>query len=340
MYRILIVDDDQIMRKALKVMLGKLEGFEVCAEATNGKNALEEYEQCKPDIIFMDIVMPVMTGIEAIRQIREKDDETIIYIISAYNNFELAKEAVKLKVNEYLLKPLSMRILSDVLKNYRIEQEGKAGHYLNVLEEMVAGRDFKKAYYGLHSLIEDFYNKYGQDSVKLATNFRFLGQRLVVAAGHMEGQAKDIEGLFAINELHITEPMIGEMWLFKVINYVFEQNSIRRYQVLENVFAYIENSIHEEIGLSQIIDNCAISQGYLSRIFKDQFNISVMEYLHMRKIHLAKGYFYLTNDSVAEVAFKLGYNESSYFSKVFKKYEKMTVQQYKKSVIASSGTGG
>lgn len=50
----------------------------------------------------------------------------------------------------------------------------------------------------------------------------------------------------------------------------------------------------------------------------------------MRKLHLAKGYFYFTEDSIAEVAFRLGYNESSYFSKVFKKFENMTVKQYKK----------
>ncbi len=60
--------------------------------------------------------------------------------------------------------------------------------------------------------------------------------------------------------------------------------------------------------------------------------MSVTEYLHLKKMHLAKGYFYFTEDSIAEVAFRLGYNESSYFSKVFKKYEKMTVKEYKKEV--------
>ena len=49
----------------------------------------------------------------------------------------------------------------------------------------------------------------------------------------------------------------------------------------------------------------------------------------MKKIHLAKTYFYFNKDSIVDVAFKLGYNESSYFSKVFKKYENMTVKEYK-----------
>ena len=60
-----------------------------------------------------------------------------------------------------------------------------------------------------------------------------------------------------------------------------------------NVFLYIESNIKSEISLNKIITNCSISQGYLSRIFREQFQISVMEYLHMRKIYLAKDIFIL-----------------------------------------------
>jgi len=113
---------------------------------------------------------------------------------------------------------------------------------------------------------------------------------------------------------------------------LFRQNSISRYPLLENIFIYIEKHIKEDITLNGIIENCAISQGYLSRIIREQFQLSVMEYIHMKKMHLAKGYFYFTDESIAEVAFKLGYNESSYFSKVFKKYESMTVKQYRNEI--------
>lgn len=116
------------------------------------------------------------------------------------------------------------------------------------------------------------------------------------------------------------------------MDYLFQQNSINRYPLLENIFIYIDNHIKEDIAINKIIDNCAISQGYLSRIFREQFQVSVTEYLHMKKMNLAKGYFYFTSDSIAEVAFRLGYNESSYFSKAFKKYEKMTVKQYKNGI--------
>jgi two-component system response regulator YesN len=152
----------------------------------------------------------------------------------------------------------------------------------------------------------------------------------------MYGDSGNISELFPINEVLILDRKTSELWLFRVMDFLFQQNSIGRYPLLENIFIYIEKHIKEDITLNSIIENCAISQGYLSRIFREQFQVSVTEYLHMKKLHLAKGYFYFTEDSIAEVAFRLGYNESSYFSKVFKKFENMTVKQYKNKIRQSS----
>ena len=158
-----------------------------------------------------------------------------------------------------------------------------------------------------------------------------MGQNLLDTRS-VYGDSGNISELFPINEVLIPDRKTSELWLFRVMDYLFRRNSIGRYPLLENIFIYIEKHIKEDITLNSIIENCAISQGYLSRIFREQFKVSVTEYLHMRKLHLAKGYFYFTEDSIAEVAFRLGYNESSYFSKVFKKFENMTVKQYKNKI--------
>ncbi len=335
MYRILIADDDCMMRKALKVMIEKVEGFEVCGEATNGRDAVKLYGELHPDIIFMDNKMPVMTGLEAVQSIRKNDNKVTIYILSAYTNFSLAQEAMKLKVKEYLLKPIAQKALIDLLVDYKTDQDGSVSVSMQFLEEIIEARDFGKAYYGYKDQVSEIYANYGDDAQQLAEVLRYVGQRMVAMVGGMDGHMKNVCDLFPLNEGIIIDPGAGKMWLFKVIDYVFKQRSLKRYPVLGNVFNYIDEHISEEIGLNQIIENCAISQGYLSRIFKDQFGISVMEYLHMRKMFIAKCYMYLTNDSVAEIAYKLGYSESSYFSKVFKKYENMTVQQYRKTILST-----
>ena len=114
---------------------------------------------------------------------------------------------------------------------------------------------------------------------------------------------------------------------------------MKRYPLLDNIFLYIDQHIKEEITLNKIIENCAVSQGYLSRIFRSQFHVSVTEYLHMKKMHLAKGYFYFTEDSIGEVAFRLGYSESSYFSRVFKKSTGISPSEYK-ALLEKHDEGG
>ena len=73
-----------------------------------------------------------------------------------------------------------------------------------------------------------------------------------------------------------------------------------------------------------------ISQGYLSRIFRDQFGISTMEYIRLRKIQMVKINFIFTTHNTSDVAFMLGFNESSYLQKVFQKIEGISIQEFKK----------
>ncbi|BBF42464.1 chemotaxis regulator - transmits chemoreceptor signals to flagelllar motor components CheY [Lachnospiraceae bacterium KM106-2] len=332
MYQILIVDDDCLMRQALRVMIDRLDGFCVAAEAESGIEAVTICNQTKIDLIFMDIMMPGISGVEASYRIKERHKEITIYLLSAYTNFNLAKEALKSNIKEYLSKPISLGLLSDVLMNYRTEKEGSAQYQLKQLMDIIKEKEFKRVYYDLGTIIDEIYEHVGEIPEKLVEVFTYIGQSIINSVHYIDGESKKLDELFPINEALILERKVSELWLFKVMNYVFEQNSIRRYPLLESAFHFIEDNIKEDIGLNQVIYNCSISQGYLSRIFKDQFHTSVMDYIHIRKLNLAKGYFFFTDESIAEIAFKLGYNESSYFSKVFKKYEKMTVNQYKSTM--------
>ena len=85
----------------------------------------------------------------------------------------------------------------------------------------------------------------------------------------------------------------------------------------------------EKLTLSLLVERCSISQSYLSRLFRDCFQLSVTDYIHLRKLHLAKKYILYERKPVGDIGFLLGYNEYTYFSKVFKKYEGMTIQEYK-----------
>lgn len=117
MYSLLIVDDENIIRKGLRVIIDDLGfSFREVVEAENGVQALAIYEKHKPDIIIVDIQMPHMDGIEFLKKIRDIGADSRVIIFSGYSEFEYAREAIRFKVTEYLLKPIKRQDLEAALK--------------------------------------------------------------------------------------------------------------------------------------------------------------------------------------------------------------------------------
>lgn len=104
MKRVLIVDDTAFMRILLKAMLEK-NGFQVIGEAENGSVAVKKYKELKPDIVTMDITMPEMDGIQALREIRQFDSNSKVVMISALGQESFVREAVLLGAKGFIIKP-------------------------------------------------------------------------------------------------------------------------------------------------------------------------------------------------------------------------------------------
>lgn len=331
MYRVLIVDDEALMAEALTRMISNVEGFEVTAWANNGADAVAYCKNHGADIVFMDIIMPVKSGLEASQEILAICPGIHIYILSAYSNFAHAQQALQINVNDYLLKPVSFASIKRILERYN----SCYGVQLPLWEKFIASikeRQFRCVHDSLSAVTEEMFEK-TQNSEQLY--HLFLKLRKSIASSFSWVRESDLE---SDSNYAVTKPMVEkkkqmEFWLFRIVDFIFKQNSIQKYPVLMEVFQFMENHLMENISLRDITNRCAISQGYLSRIFKDRYQISVMEYLHIRKLMLAKAYLAFSQLSVAEIAFRLGYNESNYFGKVFKKFECMTAYQYRKAVM-------
>ncbi len=116
MYRILIADDEGIMLESLKTSIGQSFGGKCeVATAKSGRAVIEQAEMFRPDIIFMDIQMPGINGIQAIREIRKFNTTALFYVISAYDKFDYAKEALNLGVEKYLTKPITKQVFLGVV---------------------------------------------------------------------------------------------------------------------------------------------------------------------------------------------------------------------------------
>ncbi len=116
MAKIYIVDDSRVSRKVLASILEEA-GHTICGQAENGKIAIDNYISCKPDLITLDITMPVMDGIEALSLIRENDKNVKILMVTAAGQKGKVVDAVKHGATEFITKPFENdKILNAVNK--------------------------------------------------------------------------------------------------------------------------------------------------------------------------------------------------------------------------------
>ena len=119
-YKVLLVDDEEEVRNAIEQRINWEElGFEVIGKAQNGVKAMEIAEKLQPDVVITDIKMPYMNGLELARNLKEENPGVRILILTGFDEFEYAKEAVHLEVEEYILKPINANELSECLKRLK-----------------------------------------------------------------------------------------------------------------------------------------------------------------------------------------------------------------------------
>jgi DNA-binding NarL/FixJ family response regulator len=102
--RILIADDHAVVRRGLRAILESQPEWEVCAEAVNGREAVEQVKRLKPDVVVLDITMPELNGLEATRQILKEAPHTEVLILTMHNTEEVAREALRAGAHSVVLK--------------------------------------------------------------------------------------------------------------------------------------------------------------------------------------------------------------------------------------------
>lgn len=142
MIRILVCDDEGIVQQSLKFMIQKSFGNECELEfAKNGKTAIALAESFRPDIVLMDIQMPGINGIDAMRQIRGENKNIVFIVLTAYDKFEYTKSSIDIGVQAYLTKPINRDILTETLRKAMgtvREEKEKVSQDLKIREKLEA----------------------------------------------------------------------------------------------------------------------------------------------------------------------------------------------------------
>ena len=260
MYRVLLVDDEQIERMALAKKIDRYYGDKVeIYHAVNGREAVAMCGEQKNDIVIMDISMPEMNGVMAAKYIRKMDDECSIIFLSAYDDFEYARNAIKVRALDYLLKPCDMNDL------------------LAVMDTALQKLDKENVFNG-NSISGKEQNKETEICGSNANNVR-------------ENRPKRTDNVRNSDEQ-------------TTIKYLKE---------------YVENNYIYDISMQEAAEEMGYSDAYFSKLFKQYFNQNFTAYLTEYRIKKAKERLSNTNHSIKDISRMVGYTDSNYFAKIFKR---------------------
>jgi two-component system response regulator YesN len=354
MIKVFLVEDETIIRQGIRNNIDwESHGLELVGEAEDGEYAYPMVLKSKPDILLTDVKMPFMDGLELSHLVRKALPRTKIIILSGYDEFEYAKEAIKIGISDYLLKPVTSSVLIDALKKtaetIREEREHSRllERYFVNYEKYMKFPD-RADYNGVdRKLIENFLKTGEIDECGLFIEeyFEAVGKENYMSLMLRQYITMDI--FYCVREfvksINSEEAENASEWtdlkrlakaienargtmdylkgLFTSALSIRDKNSGDRYgQIIREAKDYIaENFSNSEFSLNRIAEYIGVSSSYFSSIFKQGTGQTLMEYLTKIRIDKACELLKCTNLRTAEIGEQVGYSDPHYFSTAFKK---------------------
>lgn len=249
-YRLLIADDEPIERMVISRRIQNYFGDEIeLWQAANGREAIEIFRKQNCQIVLLDISMPGIDGLEAAETIRKEDKNCSIIFLTAYDEFDFAKRAIRVHALEYLLKPSTKEELIMVLEEAIQLIRQKPRRRENLLQE----------------------NQGGEERLDL----------------------------------------------------------VKTQVMMETVQEYIQQHYMEDISLQDAAELLHYSDAYFCRFFKQNFHKNFILYLSELRVEKAKELLADVTVNVKDVGQRVGFRDSSYFAKVFKRLTGVTPSEYR-----------
>lgn len=351
MYKVLIADDENIERKAISIILKKNNNFKLIGEANNGIDAVEKAKNLNPDVILMDIKMPGMDGIKATKEILKINPNAKTIILTAYDEFQYAQQAIKIGAIDYLLKPArpsdliksickavlcktqdALPINSKNLKTYLdINKNITLYEKIKICDKMAVKIEVNKI------IDEHLRNK--SDDIKefviilfikmidfISNENDFIEDKLIKLGDKFSIEICKLEDIAQIKEV-----------IFDYIDMIFNimiNDNIKadKPSLIKEALKYIDENYNRNITLEDVANYIHLNPQYLSRYFKKTMNMNFIDYISKLRINSSKKLLSKTDLSINSIALKVGYMDSSYFCKVFKKIEGISPHKFRKNL--------
>jgi two-component system response regulator YesN len=363
MDKVLFVDDEPFVIEGLKTMIDwEKYGYRICGEAVNGEDGLQLIRVCDPDLVVTDIRMPVLDGLQLIRQIRENGNSKIRFIVlSGYDDFSYIQSAMKYGISDYLLKPIDDQEITGVLD--RIGRQNRDGIAeapggsnipvnhdvfeipLNELLEDIQKNDPVRLNENIGRLFQAFAG-YGNAPQIIQTYLQNLLLEVIKYIVTLGGDLQEISlRFYTLSErLHMRA---SQQWddlaldflksgFRELCQYAAEYISALHVSNSEDIIGAVQNYIKEnfakDISLQKLAKHFYMNPVYLGQLFKKNTGRQFSEYLHHIRINEAKKLLRRTNMKIVEIAHAIGYHDPDYFVSKFKALTQVSPSVFRKTV--------
>ncbi|MCX7027027.1 MAG: response regulator [Spirochaetes bacterium] len=341
MIKILVVDDEKMIREGIVMTMPWNEmGMEVIGSAGDGLKALEMIREFKPHIVLTDIRMPKMDGIELLRAGKALIPSTRFVILSGYDDFAYAQQALKYGAADYLLKPLSEDELKKILTKLKrdLENEINSCFQQNTTRKLIE-KELEQFYLAVrigdkqNALLRlgDMFRNRAFDMPTLE-QYREIIIEIMYSLLNISGKApfnlseKVLLDRLALEDLLVGYTNVAELkdWMYRFVENLMDRLREHRegnYQpMIKKALEFVEARFDEDISIEEVASSIFLSPNYFSHIFKKARGECFTDYLNRVRIEEAKKILSEGAYKVYEVAEMVGYHDYKYFSSVFKKY--------------------
>ncbi|WP_239627481.1 response regulator [Paenibacillus sp. H1-7] len=334
MKHILIVDDEPIIRAGLLKLIKQYSETVHVHAVPNGVEAIAEIRRQKPDMVFTDIRMPKMNGLELCKQIAEMNMNIRTVVISGHSDFSYAQQCLSYGVKEYLLKPVTKTDLYPVLDRLLHMDKPPSisisayGEWLDQAEHAIWSSNMES----IRHLLARWKSDDLCGGLKTEQIQQMVEDALKILVKKLNARQLyhfECEPLFdsSASQDEVQDYMEAE--LIRLCEQLIHWRRGSQKNLFEEAKSYIDEHISEEISLEAVADRVGLAPTYFSYFFKKMTNETFVQYRMKKRIEMAKRLLELPHYKIVDVGMEIGYQNYPHFSKIFKKMTGISPTEYR-----------
>lgn len=342
---ILVVDDQPLEGEMISLVL-KRDRPDVIygGQALDAADGIRMAALLRPDLIFLDIKMPGMDGLAAISHLRHASPGVQIIMLTAFDDFEYLRAALRAGARDYLLKPVRPADILSALDDLtgppapsRIPDESSSSPDLlwDALRQAILNGDAVQAQERTVAVLSCF-------APLDQRNLIYACVRCMEFASELADQAssgQSIDGLrflyqefvLQVSTLRSPDFLLGHFtdFSYKAADIFSHNAGDMSYRQIAAAKQYIDEHFHEPLQMSEVANKLYLSTAYFSRLFKEKIGMTFSDYLASCRIERARQLLATTDLSISEVANAIGYQEANSFSRLFKARTGQSPSEYR-----------